>query len=89
MSKWTRDEKIFLSGLISIVVVITTLMINCVFSSVISSGEVYEYHYTHCVQWQSAYKSQQCVRYVPAKELRRDVQKKGLFWNYQSYEIVH
>ena len=88
MGRWNTAEKTLVAGLVTIITFIALVTVNCVFGTATVKGEVYTATYSYCAQWQSAYKSQTCVRYATGHELRQNTRVQGLFWDYDSYKVV-
>ena len=88
MGKWNQAEKTIVASLTAIILFIVVVMVNAVFGHATPRGEVYTASYSYCAQWQSAYKSQTCVRYATGHEQRQNTRVQGLFWDYDSYKVV-
>lgn len=88
MNRWNTAEKTLVTGLVAIILFIALVTANAVFSRATVTSEVYTASYSYCAQWQSAYKSQSCVRYATGYEQRQNTRVEGLFWNYDSYKVV-
>ena len=88
MTRWNTAEKTLVAALVAIIAFIAVVTVNSVFGTRTAYGEVYTASYSYCAQWQSAYKSQTCVRYATGHERRQNAHVQGLFWDYDSYNVV-
>lgn len=88
MGRWNTAEKTLVAGLVVLITFIAVVAVNAVFGRATVVGEVYTASYSYCAQWQSAYKSQTCVRYATGHERRQNTRVEGLFWDYDSYTVV-
>lgn len=92
MSKWKRDEKVLVGGL----AVIATFALGSLFAMIVNSATAEEIgreapapvSFSYCAQWQAAYKSQTCARYAKGTETRIVIHKRGIWWDYDTYEVV-
>lgn len=92
MSKWKRDEKVLVGGLSLIAALcfgaLIAATINALCGEEVGRDAPKDFPYSYCAQWQSAYKSQTCVRYGYAIEKRVIIHKHGLWWDYDTYIVV-
>jgi hypothetical protein len=91
-SKWKLNEKALMGGLVVIAVLslgsLIATAINCATSVEISREAPARVAYSYCAQWQSAYKSQTCVRYATGHETRIVKHMRGGMWDYDTYEVA-
>lgn len=88
MARWNTAEKTIVASMAAIIAFIAVVSVNAVFGTATPQGKVYTASFSYCAQWQSAYKSQTCVRYATGHEQRQNTRVEGLFWNYDSYKVV-
>ena len=88
MGRWNTAEKTLVTALVILITFIAVVAVNAVFGRATVTGPVYTASYSYCAQWQSAYKTQTCVRYATGHEQRQNTRVEGLFWDYDSYTVV-
>ena len=88
MGRWNTAEKTLVTALVLLITFLVVVAVNAIFGTATPKGEVYTASYSYCAQWQSAYKSQTCVRYATGHAQRQNTRVQGLFWDYDSYKVV-